>query len=116
MRTTVGVADARAQLSDIISHAARDGTITVIERYGKPAAAIVPMDVLNALPLEDESPNNGLVENISTMTSRERNQKLIAALRDVAEISKQMRPEESEAVYQALNAPYRESRGRDLER
>lgn len=118
MRTTVGVAEARAQLSEIISQAVNDGTVTVIERYGKPAVAVVPINVLDALPPEAGPPLTEPADSTTTipMTPRDRNRRLIAALREVVEISKRMTPEESEEVYQAFDAPYQESRGRHLER
>ncbi len=49
MRTVVGVAEARAQLSDIVAQAA-NGQVTVIERYGRPTAAVIPFDALESLP------------------------------------------------------------------
>lgn len=111
MRTIVGVAEARAQFSEIIASAINAGTITVIERYGKPAVAVVPID---ALPPEP-SPSDVASSPAPPSATRERNRQLLQALREVVEISKTMTPEESEAVYEAFNAPYQESRGRPLE-
>ena len=83
MRTTVGVAEARAQLSEIISHAVNDGTVTVIERYGKPAVAVVPFA---DLPPEVE-PEDTVVG--TPTTARERHAKLMEALNGLLRLAAQ---------------------------
>lgn len=115
MRTVVGVAEARAQLSDIISQAVHRGTVTVIERYGKPAVAVVPFDVLETLPHQytddvDETPEPTVVN------PGDRQAQLVEALNRLREVVALQTPEDAEAVYQALNTPYQASRGRTLER
>lgn len=40
----IGIEDARSSLGDIVIAAAERGEHTVITRYGKPAAVIVPVD------------------------------------------------------------------------
>ncbi len=44
MRTT-SLVKAKARLSDIVEQAASSGRATIISRRGKPAAAVVPVDV-----------------------------------------------------------------------
>ncbi|MFJ9520631.1 type II toxin-antitoxin system Phd/YefM family antitoxin [Kitasatospora sp. NPDC101801] len=46
---TVALADARAELSKIVTLAEHTGRITAITRYGKPVAAVVPAALLHLL-------------------------------------------------------------------
>ncbi len=41
-RPRLGIQAARNQLRQLVDHALEAGTITVIERYGRPVAAVVP--------------------------------------------------------------------------
>jgi prevent-host-death family protein len=119
MRTVVGVAEARTQLSDIIAQAVHRGTVTVIERYGKPAVAVVPVEFLDSLPHNDDhdTPNDPPVDPAaSTIRPGDRQAQLVDALNRLREVVAMQTPEDAEAVYQALNTPYQASRGRPLER
>jgi len=70
-----GAEDARNQLPDLLD-AAENGRTTIITRHGKPVAAIVPMDVLEAsshrqLPLTPlKGTGRGLWGKNSTRTIR----------------------------------------------
>lgn len=112
MRTVVGVAEARAQLSDIIAQAVQHGTVTVIERYGKPAVAVVPMETLDAIDdLQREGASARPVSSASDRRAR-----LLDALTRLRDVVEQQTPEDADLVYEALNGPYQASRGRPLER
>jgi prevent-host-death family protein len=113
MTTVLGVAEARAQLSDIVAQAVHRGTVTVIERYGKPAAAVVPIEVLAALE-RGATAATPLPE--PPQSAQERHARLIEALDRLREVVELQTPEESDATFEAFNRAYRSSRGRDLER
>jgi prevent-host-death family protein len=57
--TKVSVAKARKELADLVSRAAYGKERIVVEKHGKPACAIIPMEALQALEewerLEDEA-------------------------------------------------------------
>jgi antitoxin (DNA-binding transcriptional repressor) of toxin-antitoxin stability system len=114
MRTVVGVAEARAQLSDIISQAVHRGTVTVIERYGKPAVAVVPLDVLDMLGYQ--SIDDDVEKPTPSNAPSDRQAQLVEALNRLREAVALQSPDDAEAIYQALNGPYQASRGRALER
>jgi prevent-host-death family protein len=109
MRTVVGVAEARAQLSDIVAQAAH-GRVTVIERYGRPTAAVVPFDVLESL---SDSELSALVAKPS---ARKRQAQLLDALARLQDAVEAQTPRDADVVYEALNSVYKKSRGRRLER
>lgn len=113
MRPVVGVAEARAQLSEIVAQAVQNGQVTVIERYGKPAAAVIPFHALESLPesLGNAAPPEGLKPS-----ARARQAQLLDALACLQEAVEMQTPEVADAVYEALNTPYESSRGRRLER
>jgi prevent-host-death family protein len=108
MRTVVGVAEARAQLSDIVAQAAL-GQVTVIERYGRPTAAVIPFDALEALP-ESGVPTD------SKPSARYRQAQLLDALARLQEAVEAQTPQDADLIYDALNGAYVTSRGRRLER
>ncbi|MEP7114151.1 MAG: type II toxin-antitoxin system prevent-host-death family antitoxin [Ilumatobacteraceae bacterium] len=108
MRTVVGVAEARAQLSDIVAHAAQ-GQVTVIERYGRPTAAVIPFDALESLP-ETDTPTS------SKPSARHRQAQLLDALARLQEAVEAQTPQDADIIYEALNGAYQTSRGRRLER
>ena len=114
MRTVVGVAEARTQLSEIIAQAVHRGTVTVIERYGKPAVAVVPVGLLDSLPHHDDNPSPP-EQASSTIEPGDRQAQLVEALNRLREVVAMQTPQDAEAVYQALNMPYQASRGRPLE-
>ena len=108
----MGVAEARAQLSEIVAQAALNGQVTVIERYGKPAAAVIPFDALESLPDSiGAEPSSS-----SKPSARARQAQLLDALARLQEAVEMQTPEDADLVYEALNAPYEASRGRRLER
>jgi prevent-host-death family protein len=113
MRPVVGVAEARAQLSEIVAQAVLNGQVTVIERYGKPAAAVIPFEALESLPgsVVLSKPSAG-----SKPPARARQAQLLDALARLQEAVEMQTPEDADLVYEALNAPYQASRGRRLER
>ena len=49
MATTVSAAKAKAELSSLINRVAYGGERIIIERHGKPAAALVPVEELERL-------------------------------------------------------------------
>jgi prevent-host-death family protein len=108
MRTVVGVAEARAQLSDIVAQAA-NGQVTVIERYGRPTAAVIPFDALESLPDSD-------VPTESKPSARHRQAQLLDALARLQEAVEAQTPQDADLIYEALNGAYETSRGRRLER
>ena len=107
MRTVVGVAEARAQLSDIVAQAA-NGQVTVIERYGRPTAAVIPFDAL-------ELPDSG-VPTDSKPSARHRQAQLLDALARLQEAVEAQTPQDADLIYEALNGAYETSRERRLER
>jgi prevent-host-death family protein len=117
MNTVVGVAEARAQLSEIIAQAVHRGTVTVIERYGKPAVAVVPVEALESMRVRDDATGGEPVGRpTSLLTPRERHARLVDALDRLRDVVEMQTPEESEATFETFNSAYRESRGRDIER
>jgi prevent-host-death family protein len=108
LRTVVGVAEARAQLSDIVAQAA-NGQVTVIERYGRPTAAVIPFDALESLP------DSG-VPTDSKPSARHRQAQLLDALARLQEAVEAQTPQDADLIYEALNGAYETSRGRRLER
>ena len=108
MRTVVGVAEARAQLSDIVARAA-NGQVTVIERYGRPAAAVIPFDALESLP-DSDAPTD------SKPSARHRQAQLLDALARLQEAVEAQTSQEADLIYEALNGAYQPSRQRRLER
>ncbi len=48
MENTIGVTKARENFSDLIERVLYQGDMYIINRHGKPAAAIVPIDVYDA--------------------------------------------------------------------
>ena len=108
MRTVVGVAEARAQLSDIVAQAA-NGHVTVIERYGRPTAAVVPFDALESLP-ESDAPTD------SKPSARHRQAQLLDAVTRLQEAVEAQTPHDADLIYEALNSAFESSRGRRLER
>ncbi len=108
MRTVVGVAEARAQLSDIVARAA-NGQVTVIERYGRPTAAVIPFDALESLP------DSG-VPTDSKPSARHRQEQLLDALARLQEAVEAHPPQDADLIYEALNGAYETSRERRLER
>ena len=44
----VGAEEARQKLPELIDRAERDGTVTVVSKWGVPRAAIVPMSYVSA--------------------------------------------------------------------
>ncbi len=85
----------------------------MIERYGKPAAAVIPFDALESLP-----------DSIGTLepsvnwkpSACARQAQLLDALVRLQEAVEMQTPQDADLVYDALNAPYQASRGRRLER
>ena len=108
MRLVVGVAEARAQLSDIVAQAA-NGQVTVIERYGRPTAAVIPFDALESLP-DAGAPAD------SKPSARRRQAQLLDALARLQEAVEAQTPQDADLIYEALNGAYETSRGRRLER
>jgi prevent-host-death family protein len=45
MEKTLGVTEARKQFSDVVERVQHQGDTYLISRYGKPAAALVPVEV-----------------------------------------------------------------------
>jgi prevent-host-death family protein len=113
MRPVVGVAEARAQLSEIVAQAALNGQVTVIERYGKPAAAVIPFEALESLQESIEASDTSVG---SKPSARARQAQLLDALARLQEAVEMQTPEDADLVYEALNTPYQASRGRRLER
>jgi prevent-host-death family protein len=113
LRPVVGVAEARAQLSEIVAQAALNGQVTVIERYGKPAAAVIPFEALESL---QKSIEEAASSASSRPSARARQAQLLDALARLQEAVEMQTPEDADLVYEALNAPYQASRGRRLER
>jgi hypothetical protein len=85
----------------------------VIERYGKPAAAVIPFDALESLP---ESVAQADRSASLKPSARARQAQLLDALARLQEAVEMQTPEDADLVYEALNAPYQASRGRRLER
>ncbi len=107
MRTVVGVAEARAQLSYIVAQAA-NGQVTVIKRYGRPTAAVIPFDALESLP------DSG-VPTDSKPSARHRQAQLLEALTRLQDAVEAQTPQDADLIYEALNGAYETSRGRRLE-
>lgn len=50
-RPQLGIEEARAKLGDLVIRAQIAGTVTIITRHGRPAAAVVPLELV---PDEDD--------------------------------------------------------------
>jgi hypothetical protein len=67
-------------------------------------------DMSEPLPIPPESPAS------SRPSVRDRQARLLDALARLGDAVEMQTPEDAEAVYEALNAPFQASRGRRLER
>jgi len=70
-RRLIPLTQTKANLSDVVSQAARRGTRAVITRHGRPVAAIVSLEDLEALEqIEDREAEAALIRDLEQKTRR----------------------------------------------
>ncbi|MFD8081122.1 type II toxin-antitoxin system Phd/YefM family antitoxin [Kitasatospora sp. NPDC059722] len=111
---TVALADARAELSKIVTLAEHTGRITAITRYGKPVAAVVPAALLHLLSGAHIGPRPMAATDIERIAARARSADTQPSSDDIRTVMDDVKADSPDPHAVAAPADLREERVRAI--